>query len=450
MRSSLPKVLHGLAGKPMLTRVLDALQAAGFPSPTVLVGYGAEAIREAMGDRCRYVVQEEQRGTGHAALVALRALPPNTERVLLVHGDEPLIPAGVYGEMLALAERSGVPIVLLTTRVSDTRGFGRVIREDAEPVALVQEADLAPEQRAVNEVNLGAYVFDASFLARHLPSLQPHPPKGELYLTDLVAEAVRERGIGGVAALEIDGGEAVMGINDLVQLEAAGAALYHAVNRQFMAAGVTIVSSATTFIDEEVEIEPEVVIHPFSIITGRSRIGSGSVIGPNARIDSSTIGARCRIEASTLESAEVEDEVGIGPYAHLRPGARIKHGAEIGNYAEVKASTIGVGSRMHHFSYVGDAVVGDDVNIGAGTVTVNYDGRAKHRTVIGDGAFVGSGSMLRAPVEIGERAITGTGSVVLHDVPAGAVVAGVPARTIREAPQPESEEAAHAAGEPGA
>lgn len=442
MRSSLPKVLHPLAGKPMLVRVLDTLAAAGFDAPTVVAGFGAEQVAQVVGDRARLVRQELQHGTGDAARVGLEALPGQHALVVVVHGDEPLIPADAYRRMLDLQREHNAAVVLLTTRVADTRGFGRVLRREGLPTALVQEADLTPEQRTVNEVNLGAYVFDAAFLRAALPRLQPHPPKDEYYLTDVVAAAVA----GGrtVAALEIPGGEAVMGINDLVQLEEATQALYRATNRRLMAHGVTVVDSASTFVDEEASIAADTVLHPFTIICGPTMIGRGCQIGPGARISRSTIGNDCRVVDSTLDDAWVGDGVSIGPYARLRQGAHLDAGVEIGNFAEVKNATLAGGTKMHHFSYVGDAQIGVGVNIGAGTVTVNYDGVTKHRTTIGDHAFIGSGSMLRAPVTIGARAKTGTGAVVTHDVPAGVVVVGVPARPL---PPREQREEPHAGTE---
>lgn len=221
-------------------------------------------------------------------------------------------------------------------------------------------------------------------------------------------------------------------MNDLIQLEQATAAVFRAVNHRLMTNGITIVNSATTFIGEEVEIDPDTTVHPFTTIEGASRIGTGSVIGPGTRIVSSRIGKRCRILSSTIEGAVVGDDVTIGPYAHLRPGADIGDGVELGNYAEVKASRVGAGSKMHHFSYLGDASVGRNVNIGAGTITCNYDGTVKHPTVIEDGAFIGSDTMLRAPVTVGRGAVTGAGSVVTRDVAPGSTVAGVPARPLSE------------------
>lgn len=430
MRSALPKVLHPLAGKSMLARVLDSLRGAGFPCPTVVVGYGAEQIRVAVGERCRLIVQHQQLGTGNAARVGVESLPESIDRVLIVHGDEPLIPFDVLRGMLDRQGDREADVVLLTTRVDDTRGFGRVVRDVRNaPVALVQEADLLPEQRALDEVNLGAYVFAADALRRYLPRLDPHPPKGEFYLTDLVAMAAEDGRR--VEAVEIPGGTDVMGVNDLVHLEQATQSIYRRTNRRLMESGVTIVDSASTMVDDDVCVGPDTVIFPFSIVSGKSSIGRACRIGPGVHIADSWIGDRCEIVSSTLEGAEVADEVSIGPYAHLRRGARVGRGAEIGNYAEIKNSTVGAGTKMHHVSYLGDAQVGSGVNIGAGSITCNYDGARKHRTVIGDNAFIGSDTMLRAPVTVGAGAYTGAGSVVTRDVPPGSVAAGVPARVIK-------------------
>jgi bifunctional UDP-N-acetylglucosamine pyrophosphorylase/glucosamine-1-phosphate N-acetyltransferase len=436
MQSNLPKVLQPLAGIPMLTRVLDALAGAGFSTPTVVVGYEAERIQRTIGDRCRYVVQEEQRGTGDAARIALEALPESVERVLVVHGDEPLIPASTYREMLDVQSGTGAPIVLLTAHLSDTRGLGRVIRNARnEPIALLQEGELTSEQQTVDEINMGAYVFDAAFLRHSLPQLQPHPPKGEYYLTDVIAMAVSgavERALP-VAAVELHDTQ-LLGVNDLVQLEGATREVYRRTNRRLMESGVRIVDSSSVYISDDVDIAPDTVIHPFSTISGPTRIGARCVIGPGSHISASSIGDDCTVLNSTIEESIVEDAVLIGPYAHLRPGSAVGTGVEIGNYAEIKASSIGARTKMHHMSYVGDACIGADVNISAGTVTCNYDGVSKQRTIVEDGAFIGSDTMLRAPLTVGRGAYTGAGSVVVRDVEPYTVVAGVPARVLRTVP----------------
>ncbi|MGH2443598.1 MAG: bifunctional UDP-N-acetylglucosamine diphosphorylase/glucosamine-1-phosphate N-acetyltransferase GlmU [Chloroflexota bacterium] len=425
MRSNLPKVLHLLAGKSMLQRVLDSVPN-DIP-PLVVIGCRGDLIRQALGDRCEYVEQGEYLGTGHAVKVGVEHLPAGSGQVLIIHGDEPMIDSRVYTEMLETQQKNGSAIVLLTAEVENTLEFGRVVRTpEGMPKDLVQHNDLTTEQQLLREVNLGVYVFDLQFLWRTLPGLLPHPPKGEFYLTDLVGVAHGEGSR--IDAVRVEGGDDLMGINDLVQLERAAQSIYRKSNRRLMEQGVRILDSASTFIDDDVTIEADTVIHPFSVISGATRIGGDCIIGPNAIVRSSQIGNGCTVLASTLEQATVGDHVRIGPYAHLRAGSCIASGAEIGNYTEIKNSTIGHDTRIHHFGYIGDADIGDRVNIGAGTVTCNYDGVRKHRTIVEDGAFIGSDTMLRAPVTIGKHASTGAGSVVTHDVEAGTTVQGVPAR----------------------
>ncbi|HZU13647.1 MAG TPA: bifunctional UDP-N-acetylglucosamine diphosphorylase/glucosamine-1-phosphate N-acetyltransferase GlmU [Chloroflexota bacterium] len=429
MRSSLPKVLHELAGKPMLVRILDTLARAGFACPLVVVDAGESRVRHVIGDRVHYVDQGERRGTGGAAAAALAALPPATSRVLIVHGDEPLIEAATYQEMLARQDETGAPIVLLTTHARDLRGFGRVIRgRDGRIEALVQEGDLTAEQRTVTEVNLGAYVICTGFLRGALERLRPHPPKGEYYLTDVIHEAVAAGET--VEAITVPGGEEIMGINDLSHLEHATRAIYRATARRLMAAGVTILDTASTFVGDDVRIGSGTILSPFTIIEGNTVIGEDCVIGPSAHIVSSRLGDRCQVLSSTVRDSSLADDVRVGPYAHVRDGAVIGPHCEILTHAEIKGSRLGPGTKMHHFGYVGDAEIGANVNIGAGVVTCNFDGRTKHRTIVGNGAFLGSDTMLRAPITIGDNAATGAGSVVTHDVPANTTVAGVPARPL--------------------
>jgi bifunctional UDP-N-acetylglucosamine pyrophosphorylase/glucosamine-1-phosphate N-acetyltransferase len=436
MASPLPKVLQPLAGLSMLERVLRLLAGVGFDRPTVLVGYRGDLVRAAGGERCSYVDQGEMLGTGHAARILMEALPSDTRRVLLIHGDEPLIPPEALGEMLELQSRSGVPAVVLTTLVDDTRGFGRLVRgDDGVPEALRQEGELTPEQRAsLREVNLGAYVFDAPWLRAALTRLEPHPPTGELYLTDVVAfaaEAARRGENAPPGAVVIPGGTDVMGVNDLVQLEEATRAAYRRTARRHLLAGVRLVDAGSVYIDDDVRIAPGAAIHPFTLLEGDTTIGEFAVIGPHTRLVDSHVGDGSRVIASTLEYARVGRGVTVGPYSHLRQGADIGDGVEIGNYAEIKGSTIGPGTKMHHMSYIGDAQIGANVNVGAGTVTANFDGRAKHRTVVEDEVHLGVDTMLRAPIRVGRGARTGAGAVVLHDVDPDDVVAGVPAKPLR-------------------
>jgi bifunctional UDP-N-acetylglucosamine pyrophosphorylase / glucosamine-1-phosphate N-acetyltransferase len=428
MRSRLPKVLHPLAGQPMVAHVLDAAAAAGARDVVLVVGHGAEQVRAALGDRVRYAVQAEQLGTGHAVLQACPLLRPTTTQALVLYGDTPLLQPETLLALTRAAREA--TLALLSMEVADPSGYGRVVREaDGRVVGVVEERDAPPALRAVREVNAGAYVFDAAWLRARLPALPP-APGGETYLTDLVALAAGEgRAVGTVLLADAAEG---LGVNDRVQLAQAEAALRARVRERHLRAGVTLVDPASTYIDATVAIGPDTVVHPQTFLRGRTRIGAGCEIGPSSQLDDTVVGDRCRIEWSVLEQATLAEDVRVGPFAHLRPGARLGRGVEIGNYAEVKNSTLHERVAQHHFSYIGDAEVGRNTNVGAGTITCNYDGVHKHRTDIGADVFLGSDTLLVAPVTLGDGSATGSGSVVTHDVPAGKLAYGVPAKVRRD------------------
>jgi bifunctional UDP-N-acetylglucosamine pyrophosphorylase / glucosamine-1-phosphate N-acetyltransferase len=428
MRSLLPKVLHPLAGQPMVTHVLDAAAAAGAHDVVLIVGHGAEQVRAALGDRVRYAVQAEQRGTGHAVLQGCPLLSPTTARVLVLYGDTPLLRPETLRALTGAAREA--TIAVLSMELADPTGYGRVLREpDGRVVGVVEERDAPPALRAVREVNVGAYVFDAAWLRARLPALPP-APGGEIYLTDLVALAAGEGRR--VCAVPLADAAEGLGVNDRLQLAQAEAVLRARVRERHLRAGVTLVDPTTTYIDAAVEIEPDTVVHPHTFLRGRTRIGAGCEIGPSSQLDDTVVGDRCRVVWSVLEEATLADDVRVGPYAHLRPGARLGQGVEIGNYAEVKNSTLHERVAQHHFSYLGDAEVGRDTNVGAGTITCNYDGVQKHRTEIGADVFIGSDTLLVAPVKLGDGSATGSGSVVTHDVPPGKLAYGVPAKVRRD------------------
>jgi bifunctional UDP-N-acetylglucosamine pyrophosphorylase/glucosamine-1-phosphate N-acetyltransferase len=317
---------------------------------------------------------------------------------------------------------------MLTGVGRDARLFGRVIRDGAGNVAeVVEDAHLTAEQKAIREINLGAYCFRADWLWESLPKVKPSP-KGEYYLTDLVAMAARE---GGAAALTVEDEEEWIGINTRAHLAEAETALRRRINRRWMEAGVGMQDPAAAYVSLDAEIGEETLLLPNTHLEGKTVIGRGCIIGPNAIVRRSTVGDRCRVECSVLEDATLEEDVSVGPFGHLRTGAHLERGVHMGNFGEVKNSRLGAGAKMGHFSYLGDAGVGAGANIGAGTITCNFDGKQKHRTEIGQGAFIGSDSMLVAPVRIGKGAKTGAGSVVTHDVPEGGVVVGVPARPLK-------------------
>jgi bifunctional UDP-N-acetylglucosamine pyrophosphorylase / glucosamine-1-phosphate N-acetyltransferase len=434
MRSRKPKALHPIAGRPMLLHVLTAVRAA-FESTgrdaryVAVVGHGAAQVKAVLDDSVRCVEQAEQLGTGHAVAQA-QSVASGSAHVLVINADVPLVSPDTVAGLTARHLEANADLTFLTAVVDDGRGQGRIQRDATGRVTgIVEEAGADAATLAGNEVNAGVYCFRGDWLWPRLSRIE-RSAAGEYYLTDLVAMAVREGAT--VVAVPVDDPAQALGINDRVQLAQAEAVVRERIRRQHMLAGVTIVDPATTYIDADVTIEMDTTLYPSTYLGGQTAIGEDCVIGPGSQVIDSTLGARCRIDSSVVEQSTLEDGVDIGPFSHLRAGAHICAGAHVGNFAEVKNSRLGRNTKMGHFSYIGDAQVGDDVNIGAGTITCNFDGVHKHRTVIGDGAFIGSDTMLIAPVEVGAGARTGAGSVVNHDVPPNALAVGVPARIRRK------------------
>lgn len=430
MKSKLPKALHPLAGKPMVRYVLEAARAAAGDESrcVVVVGHGADQVKAALGDGVDYAHQAEQLGTGHAVAQA-QTLASAAENVLVLNGDIPLITPSTISNLMQRHVEEQADLTFLTAQPLDPRGLGRVIREEGRVTRIVEEVESQSLAASDVEVNAGVYCFRGDWLWPQLGRL-PKSSVGEYFLTDLISMAIAERSK--VATVQTDDPQEATGINDRSQLARAEAVVRERVRQRHMLAGVTIVDPATAYIDDGVTIETDVIIHPNTILAGGTRIGPDCSVGPNSRLVDAVLGARCRVTESVVEGATLEDDVDVGPFSHLRPGSYICRGAHIGNYVEVKNSRVGANTKIGHFSYIGDAEIGADVNIGAGTITCNYDGRAKSRTVIGDGAFIGSDTMLVAPVEVGANARTGAGSVVNRNVPAGELVVGAPARISRK------------------
>lgn len=433
MKSRLAKVLHPLGGRPMVDYVIDAAWQLSGRAPVLVVGRQAEAVREHVGQRAICVEQAEQLGTAHATLMAAEALRGQSDLVLVYYADMPLLQAETLQRLVAAHTASAArpALTMLTITVDDPRGFGRIVRHaDGTVAAIVEEAAATPEQRQIRELNVGVYVFDAAWLWEALPRIQPTPPKQEYYLTDVVTLANADGRP--VLALEGDDPDELIGINTRVHLAEAEAALRRRINEMHMLNGVTIVDPASTYIEPGVTIGPDTVILPNTHLRGATTIGAGCSIGPNAILRNATVGDGCTVLASVIEDSTLEDGVDMGPFSRIRNGAYLAAGVHMGNFGEVKKSRLGPGVKMGHFSYVGDAEVGAGANIGAGTITCNYDGVQKHRTVIGEGAFIGSDTMLVAPVTIGAGAQTGAGAVVRESVPPGKLAVGVPARVIGE------------------
>ncbi|MFO8035325.1 MAG: bifunctional UDP-N-acetylglucosamine diphosphorylase/glucosamine-1-phosphate N-acetyltransferase GlmU [Anaerolineales bacterium] len=430
MKSSTPKVIHPILGRPMAGYALDAAQSVSDWPPILVVGYQAEEVKTALDAEARYVIQDEQLGTGHALQQAESLVEEASDLVLVTNADMPLIRPETLSEIIEAQSSHEGPMTLLTLKAEDPRGFGRVIRgEGGSVTAIVEEADASEEELAVRECNAGMYCFRAQWLWKALPKIDLSP-KGEYYLTDLVEIAVQEGQ--SVQAVVASDTKELIGINNRVHLAEAVKILQRRINRQWMLAGVTIIDPETTYIESTVRIGQDTVIKPNTYLEGETVIGRNGLIGPNTTLKDVQVGDDCQIESSTVEEAVVEDEVDIGPYSHLRKGAHLGRGVHIGNYCEVKEAYLGEGTKMGHFSYIGNAEVGEGVNIGAGTITCNYDGTKKHLTKIGDHVFLGSDTMLVAPVEVGEGARTGAGSVVTKDITPYTLAVGVPARVVRQ------------------
>jgi bifunctional UDP-N-acetylglucosamine pyrophosphorylase / glucosamine-1-phosphate N-acetyltransferase len=438
MRSTLPKVLHPLAGKPLIHYSLDIARQISGNDPIVVIGHGGDVVRHSVGNAAQFAVQERQLGTGDAVRAAEGLLGANqTDLVVVMNADMPLFQLETFRQLIALQEQNPGPMSMLTVVLDDPHGFGRVVRNpDGTVAAIVEEAQANAEQKMIRELNVGAYCFRADWLWPTLKRIQLSP-KGEYYLTDSV-ELARRDGLS-VQAMRVEDANEAMGINNRIHLAEAEAIMRRRINDAWMMAGVTIIDPASTYIEAEVAVGQDTVIWPNTYLRGKTTVGTNCTLGPNTIIEDSRVGNACSLLNSVLEGAVVENNVSTGPFAHLRKGAHLCEGVHMGNFGEVKDSTLGPGVKMGHFSYIGNATVGSDVNIGAGTVTCNYDGAHKHETVIGKNVFIGSDTMLVAPVTIGDNARTGAGAVVTHDVPAGETVTGVPARVVRKKESQNSE-----------
>jgi bifunctional UDP-N-acetylglucosamine pyrophosphorylase/glucosamine-1-phosphate N-acetyltransferase len=431
MRSRLPKPLHLLAGKPILIHLLEQVETAGFPHPIVVIPSNDTLLREALHDRAEMVVQQTPSGTGDALISANNVLRDDIEHCVILNADLPLLRSQTISNLVDSHELSTASMTFLTTCDSLQTGLGRIIRKpDGEITKIVEDQHATAKERLITEVNGGVYAFRLELLRENLAELKPSS-NGELYLTDLVSIATKKDQR--IRSLLVSDPIELLGINNRVDLSEAELALGQRTRTYWMLHGVTLIDPQSTFIESTVTIGNDTVVHPNTHIRGQTIIGTECSIGPNSIVTSSRIGNKCNVIASVIEHAILEERVGIGPFSHLRPDTYVEEDSHIGNYVEVKGSRLGSRIKVGHFSYLGDASIGRDVNIGAGTVTCNYDGSSKQPTTIGDGVLIGSDTMLVAPVKIGDKAITGAGAVVTDDVPANAVVVGVPARIVNQA-----------------
>lgn len=436
MKSQTPKVLHRICGREMLSLVVSTAQQLSLSPIVVVVPKDSQPIQDAIGNSVGYAVQEEQLGTGHALLQA-QATIGDADNILVLYGDVPLIRQETLQKMIRLHDESKATITLLTSTLVNPAGLGRINRSEAGHVTSIVEEEFADDAtKAIKEINSGLYCFKASWLWEHLPKLAPSP-RGEVFLTDLISLAVSQERL--VEAVQSEDAPETMGVNNRIQLAEAETVLRQRIREHWMLNGVTMPDPQSVYIDHTVKLGQDTVILPNTHITGNSQIGSNSEIGPNSMVSNSVIGDECTVLTSVIRDSKLDNGVEIGPFSHIRDGSHLETGVHIGTSAEIKNSHFGPDTKMGHFSYMGDAKLGTNVNIGAGSITCNFDGEDKNETIIGDNAFIGCDTMLIAPIEIGKGAYTGSGAVVTKDVPPDTLVAGVPARPM-PARKPEQDE----------
>jgi len=416
MKSTLPKVLHPIGGKPMVEHVLAAAHMAGAERKVVVVGFGAQSVEATLGTRAEYVVQDQQLGTGHAVMQTSSCLQDFDGTVMVLCGDTPLLRGQTLTKLFAEHLAAKASATVLTACMTDPTGYGRVIRDDrGQVLKIVEQKDATRSELAVNEVNTGIYCFERVALFDALRSINCNNMQGEYYLTDVIG--ILAQGQAKVWAVQVDTPEETLGINSRIQLAEAEKILRKRKLVSLMDNGVTIMDIDSTFIDDQVCIEPDTVIYPFTWIEGATSIGKGCVIGPSSRIQNTSIGENTTLHFIYAHDCQIGNGVTVGPYVHLRPHTVLADGVKIGNFVEVKNSQVGAGSKIPHLSYIGDTDMGTGINIGCGTVTVNYDGKNKHRTTVEDDAFIGCNSNLVAPVTVGKGAYVAAGSTITKNVP---------------------------------
>lgn len=420
MKSKLYKVLHPVCGKPMVEHVVDHVSKLNIQEMVTIIGHGADMVKAQLGGRSHYALQEQQLGTAHAVMQAASQLEGKQGVTIVVCGDTPLIKAETMESLFKHHVESAAKATILTARIDDPTGYGRIIRnENGFVEKIVEHKDASEEERKVNEINTGTYCFDNEALFAALKNVSNDNVQGEYYLPDVI-EILKNQGEV-VTAYQTDTIEETLGVNDRVALSEAERIMRRRINEAHMRNGVTIIDPANTYIEAEVEIGQDTVIHPGTVLRGKTIIGSECQIGPNSEIDSCKIGDETVIRQSAAHKSLIGSRVNIGPFAHIRPDSDIYDDVKIGNFVEIKKAVFGKGSKASHLSYIGDAEVGSDVNIGCGSITVNYDGKNKYLTKIEDGVFIGCNSNLVAPVTIGKGAYVAAGSTITKDVPGEAL-----------------------------
>jgi bifunctional UDP-N-acetylglucosamine pyrophosphorylase/glucosamine-1-phosphate N-acetyltransferase len=426
MKSQVPKVLHRINGFSLIERVLRTATQLAPASTTLVIGHGAEKVQDSLsGQRqsVQFVVQEKQLGTGHALLQTAPLLRGKRGTLVLLSGDVPLLTAATLHALVATHTDSGAAATVITAKVARPFGYGRIIRTGGRISKIVEEKDASPAQRAIAEINSGIYALDLALLFDALDTIGTGNKQGEYYLPDLIAIFRKQKRT--VATWTVERAEEIRGINSRAELAEVTAMVRQQKNEELMAAGVTLIDPATTYVDSDVVVGPDTVLHPCVILEGSTRIGAACEIHAGARIVNSTIGDRvCVRNHTVIADSTVEPGAQLGPFAHIRPGSNVGEDAHIGNFVELKKTRMGKGAKANHLAYLGDATIGSKTNVGAGTITCNYDGEKKHQTMIGDNVFVGSNSTLVAPLAIGDGSYIAAGSAITDDVQPGALGIG--------------------------
>ena len=416
MKSKLYKVLHPVSGKPMVEHIINRVSETNPDQIITIVGHGAEQVKAQLGERSEYALQAEQLGTGHAVLQAASFLEGKEGTTLVISGDTPLLTTETLNNLFEYHQGKNASATILTAQAEDPTGYGRIIRDHVGIVEkIVEQKDTSPEEALVQEINTGTYCFDNKALFEALNKIGTDNAQGEYYLTDII-EILKEAG-NTVAAYQTEDFDESMGVNDRIALAKANELMRHRINKMHMVNGVSFVDPATTYIDDGVVIGADTVIEPGVQLQGNTVIGSDCVIGAHLRIVDSVIEEHVVIENSVIENSHVKSHADVGPFAHLRPNAEIGEGVHIGNFVEVKNAEIGKNTKVGHLTYVGDATLGEEINVGCGVVFVNYDGKSKHRTTIGDHSFIGSNANIIAPVEVAKHTSIAAGSTITDDIP---------------------------------
>jgi len=420
MKSKLYKVLHPVCGKPMVQHVVDQVEKLQVDSIVTVIGHGSEKVKAQLGNSVNYVYQQEQLGTAHAVIQAKDILGDKDGVTLVICGDTPLMTSETIEALFLQHEKIGAKATILTAEASKPDGYGRIVRNEMGVVEkIVEHKDATEAERKITEINTGTYVFDNALLFQALNNVSNENVQGEYYLPDVI-EILKQQGET-VSAFQTNDFDETIGVNDRVALSEAEAIMRKRINELHMRNGVTLIDPLNTYIEADVTIKEDTVIYPGSILKGTTVIGSECIIGPNTEINNCIVGNNTAIKQSVAHDSSIGSDVNIGPFAHIRPASTINDEVKIGNFVEIKKATFGKGSKASHLSYIGDASVGSDVNIGCGTITVNYDGKNKFMTTIEDGAFIGCNSNLIAPVTIGKGAYVAAGSTITDDVPSEAL-----------------------------